>query len=109
MDMNKSEVVGNLSKDVVLETSKQGQPMLRMVILTHRYLKGGKETTEPIKALCFGPLAKYHGELGYLVKGNPVAAVGHLHTYVQTNEDGSSKSEMYLIIDSLSVDKPKNN
>ena len=109
MDMNKSMVVGYLSKDIKLETSKQGQPMLRMAILTHHHLKGGNEYTESIKAACFGPLAQHHAKLGYLVKSNPITVWGHLHTYPKINQDGSKGSDMWLIIDSLSVDKPKSN
>ena len=78
--MNKTFLIGNLTKDVDLRTTQSGKSVASFTIAVNRRFKDkeGEKQTDFFSIIAWGQLGEMCGR--YLAKGRKVAVVGELQT-----------------------------
>lgn len=100
--LNRSILAGRLVADPeVRYTSNEKAVTNFKLAINHGSKKSGTETTDFIKCVAFGGLAKICGE--YLKKGRLVAVEGRLKISSYEGKDGQKKSSTEVIIDDMQM------
>ena len=98
--MNKTVLIGRLTKDPEVRYSQGEQPtaIARYTLAVDRkFKKEGEQTADFISCVAFGKLGEFAEK--YLKKGTKIALVGHIQTGSYTKEDGSKVYTTDIIVD----------
>ncbi|MBQ4031235.1 MAG: single-stranded DNA-binding protein [Bacilli bacterium] len=97
--MNKVILTGRLTKELVLEHTKQGTPLCQFTIATNRpVIRDGKRETDFITCIIWNKLAE--NLVKYQRKGNLLGIQGELR--VDTYEsDGKRKYKSYVLVEEV--------
>lgn len=97
--MNKVILTGRLTKDLVLEHTKQGTPLCQFTLATNRpVIREGKRETDFITCIIWNKLAE--NLVKYQRKGNLLGIQGELR--VDTYEaDGKRKYKSYVLVEEV--------
>ena len=85
--MNKSLLIGRLTRDVHYSQSDSGTSVARFTLAIDRYKKGGDKKTNFVPVVAFGKTAENVNR--YLSKGSPVGIEGHIETGSYEKNDGT--------------------
>ena len=104
--MNKTILIGNLTKDVDLRTTTSGKTVASFSIAVNRRFKGqdGEKQTDFFSIIAWGQLGEMCGR--YLAKGRKVAVVGELQTR-SYEKDGVKRYITEIIADEVEFLTPK--
>lgn len=86
--MNKSLLIGRLTRDVHYSQSDGGTSVARFTLAIDRYKKGGEKKTNFVPVVAFGKTAENVNK--YLSKGSPVGVEGHIETGSYEKKDGTT-------------------
>lgn len=97
--MNRAMLTGRLTKDPVLEHTKQGTPLCQFTLATNRpVIRDGKRETDFITCIIWNKLAE--NLVKYQRKGNLLGIQGELR--VDTYEsDGKRKYKSYVLVEEV--------
>lgn len=97
--MNKVLLTGRLTKDPVLEHTKQGTPLCQFTLATNRpVIRDGKRETDFITCIIWNKSAE--NLVKYQRKGNLIGITGELR--VDTYEaNGEKKYKSYVLVDNV--------
>lgn len=104
--MNKTFLIGNLTKDVDIRTTQSGKTVASFSIAVNRRFKGqdGEKQTDFFTIIAWGQLGEMCGR--YLAKGRKVAVVGELQTR-SYEKDGAKRYITEIIADEVEFLSPK--
>jgi single-strand DNA-binding protein len=101
---NRVYLEGNITRDTTTVPTR-GMPMAFVHIAADRRWDSddgsSRSSTLFSSVVCFGPLAEYAARTG--VKGRPVAVEGSLRTRERENPDGTKRTELEIVADTLNV------
>ena len=105
--MNKTFLIGNLTKDVDLRTTTSGKTVASFTIAVNRRFKGqdGEKQTDFFSIIAWGQLGEMCGR--YLAKGRKVAVVGELQTRSYDAKDGTKRYVTEIVADEVEFLSPK--
>ncbi|MCT4617645.1 MAG: single-stranded DNA-binding protein [Candidatus Gracilibacteria bacterium] len=93
MDLNKAQIIGNITRDIELKETPNGMKVTNFGVATNRNWTDGngmrQEQTEFHNVVLWGKLAEIAGE--YLSKGQKVYIEGRLQTRSWEGQDGSKR------------------
>ena len=97
--MNRAMLTGRLTKDPVLEHTKQGTPLCQFTLATNRpVIRDGKRETDFITCIIWNKLAE--NLVKFQRKGNLLGIQGELR--VDTYEaDGKRRYKSYVLVDEV--------
>ena len=104
--MNKTFLIGNLTKDVDLRTTQSGKSVASFTIAVNRRFKDkeGEKQTDFFSIIAWGQLGEMCGK--YLAKGRKVAVVGELPTR-SYEKDGVKRYITEIIADEVEFLSPR--
>lgn len=104
--MNKTFLIGNLTKDVDLRTTQSGKTVASFTIAVNRRFKDkeGEKQTDFFSIIAWGQLGEMCGR--YLAKGRKVAVVGELQTR-SYEKDGAKRYITEIIADEVEFLSPR--
>ena len=99
--MNKTILIGNLTKDPEVKTTTSGVSVAGMTLAVNRRYKGadGKQVTDFIPVIAWRKLADLCGQ--YLSKGKKVCIVGEIQTRNYLADDGSKRYVTEVVADEI--------
>lgn len=107
--LNKATLIGNLTRDVELKETKNGQSVCSFAVATNRSWKSSEgEKQEDVQfhnIVAWGKLAEICGQ--YLSKGKKVYVEGRLQTRDWEGEDGNKRYTTEIVIDNMIMLSPK--
>lgn len=105
--MNKTFLIGNLTKDVDLRTTTSGKTVASFTIAVNRRFKDkeGEKQTDFFNIIAWGQLGEMCGR--YLAKGRKVAVVGELQTRSYDAKDGTKRYVTEIVADEVEFLSPK--
>ena len=105
--MNKSTLIGNLTKDPELRTTQSGIANCSFTIAVTRKFKGsnGEKQTDFIPIVTWRKTAELCGK--YLSKGKKVAIVGEIQTRNYEAKDGTKRYVTEVVADEVEFLTPK--
>lgn len=96
--MNKIELIGRLTKDVEVKTTKSKVSVATFTLAVDRkYSKEGEQKTDFIDCVAFGKLVDILTK--YTKKGQKIAVVGSLNINQYKDKEGKTKSAPVVVID----------
>ena len=104
--MNKTFLIGNLTKDVDLRTTTSGKTVASFSIAVNRRFKGqdGEKQTDFFTIIAWGQLGEMCSK--YLAKGRKVAVVGELQTR-SYEKDGVKRYVTEIVADEVEFLSPR--
>lgn len=103
--LNKAQVIGNLTRDPELKTTKSGQSVTTVGVATNRRWKDSTgnyhEDVEFHNIVCWGRLAEIVGE--YLKKGSKVYFEGRLQTRTWEDDAGIKHFRTEIVADEMII------
>lgn len=103
MDLNKTMIIGRLTRDPEVRTTPQGQNVCTIGVATNRVWTDSegnkKESVEFHNVVAWGKLAEIIGQ--YLVKGRRIYIEGRLQTRDWQTQDGSKRSRTEIIAENM--------
>lgn len=104
MNLNKAEIIGNLTRDPQVKTLASGTPLASFSVATNRIWKDYKtkkqrESTEYHNVIAWGKLAEIIGK--YLKKGAKVYIDGRLQTRSWEDKDKNKRQKTEIVADNL--------
>lgn len=105
--MNKTFLIGNLTKDVDLRTTQSGKSVASFTIAVNRRFKDkdGEKQTDFFSIIAWGQLGEMCGR--YLAKGRKVAVVGELQTRSYEDKSGVKRYVTEIVADEVEFLSPK--
>lgn len=98
--MNKCILTGRITKDPVLEHTKNGTPICQFNIATNRpVIRDGKREVDFITCIIWNKSAE--NLVKYQRKGNLVAVLGELRVDTFTGKDGEKKYKSYVLVNEV--------
>lgn len=97
--MNKAELLGRATKDVILYQTSDGQSYCRFSIAVNRYVKNGENKTDFIDILVWSKMAENCAR--YLKKGSQVAVVGSIQTGNYTDKNGVKHQTFNVVAENV--------
>ena len=99
MDLNKAQVIGNVTQDIELKQTPNGQNVTSFSIATNRNWTDAsgtrQEQTEFHNVVLWGKLAEIAGE--YVTKGQKLYLEGRLQTRNWEAQDGSKRYRTEIV------------
>ncbi|MBU1149077.1 single-stranded DNA-binding protein [Patescibacteria group bacterium] len=104
MNLNKAEIIGNLTRDPQIKTLPSGTPLASFSVATNRIWKDYKtkkqnESTEYHNVIAWGKLAEIIGK--YLKKGGKVYVDGRLQTRSWEDKEKIKRQKTEIVADNL--------
>lgn len=96
---NKVILVGNLTRDVDLKSTKSGKAVANFVIATNRKYGEDKQETFFGEVTIWGRMAEVANE--YLSKGSKALIEGRLVTEQWTDNDGAKRSKTRIVAENI--------
>ena len=105
--MNKSFLIGNLTKDPELRSTQGGKAVASFTIAVSRRFKNqaGESVTDFFPVTAWGQLAEVCGR--YLAKGKKVAVVGELQTRSYEDKQGVKRYVTEIVADEVEFLSPR--
>ena len=92
--MNKTMLLGRVTKDIELKFGKDGMAIAKFSVAVNRMKKG---ETDFINCIAFGKTAETIAN--YIKKGSQIGIEGHIQTGSYTNKDGHKVYTTDVIVD----------
>ena len=108
--MNKTILIGRLTKDPDIRYSQGDKPMAIARInlaVDRKFKQEGQPTADFINCIAFGKTAEVVEK--YVTKGTKIAVVGRIQTGSYTNKDGQKVYTTDVVIDELEFCESKSN
>lgn len=104
--MNSVQLVGNLTREVEMQTTTNGLNVARFTIAVNRETKRGAEKqADFIRITAWRQLAELSAK--YLAKGSKVGVVGRIQTSSYTVQDGQKHYTTDVVADKIEFLSPK--
>lgn len=98
--MNKCILTGRITKDPVLEHTKNGTPICQFNIATNRpVIRDGKREVDFITCIIWNKSAE--NLVKYQRKGNLVAVLGELRVDTYKDKNGENKYKSYVLVNEV--------
>lgn len=98
--MNKAIITGRITKDPVLEHTKNGTPICQFNIATNRpVIRNGKREVDFITCIIWNKSAE--NLVKYQRKGNLVAVLGELRVDTYKDKNGENKYKSYVLVNEV--------
>lgn len=98
--MNKCILTGRITKDPVLEHTKNGTPICQFNIATNRpVIRDGKREVDFITCIIWNKSAE--NLVKYQRKGNLIAVLGELRVDTYKDKNGESKYKSYVLVNEV--------
>ena len=98
--MNKSILIGRITKDVELRQTPNSTPVATFTIaVNRRFAKEGQQTADFINCVAWKQQAEFIAK--HFGKGRMIGIVGHLQTRSWDGQDGSKHFATELIVDEV--------
>lgn len=99
--MNKTILIGNLTRNPELFTTKDGNPVCKATIAVQRDFTNadGEREADFFNVVVFGNKADYMAK--YIVKGNKIAVCGRLQNRSYEDRDGNKRTVTEVIAEEL--------
>ena len=105
MNLNKAQIIGNLTRDVELRTTPNGQQVATFGVATSQSWKDAngqkQERTEFHNIVAWGKLADICKQ--YLAKGRKVYVEGRIQTREWQAQDGTKKNRTEIVADNMII------
>jgi single-strand DNA-binding protein len=98
MDINKVILIGRLTKDPEIQTSKSGTSFSRFSIAVNGFKK---DEVSFINCISFGKTAEIIS--GYALKGHRIAIEGELKQNTWTDKDGNKRNDISVNVSSCQL------
>lgn len=96
--MNKSILIGRLTRDPEVKNTANGTSVARYSLaVERRYKKDDEQTADFINCVCFGNTAEFAGK--YLSKGMKIALSGRIQTGSYTKDDGQKVYTFDVVVE----------
>lgn len=107
--MNKAIITGRLTKDPVLEHTKNGTPICQFNIATNRPVtRDGEKVADFISCRVWNKSAE--NLVKYQTKGNLIAVIGRMQVDIYKDKDGNTRYSNYLLVEELEyLERKKDN
>lgn len=103
MDLNRAQIIGNLTRDPELRTTQSGQSVVSFGVATNRRYTGKdgqqQEQTEFHNVVAWAKLAEIISQ--YLGKGRKVFIEGRLQTREWQGQDGNTRRTTEIVADNM--------
>ena len=106
--MNKLFIIGNLTRDPELRSTRDGTPVCTFTVAVSRRQKSaeaGKPDADFFRVTAWRALGESCGK--YLAKGRKVAVTGSVSVNTYTAQDGSTRASMEVVADDVEFLSPK--
>lgn len=106
--MNKSFIIGNLTRDPELRSTRDGTPVCSFTVAVNRRNKGaqaGQPEADYFRVTAWRGLGEICGR--YLSKGKKVSVVGAVSVSTYTANDGTFRAQLELTADDVEFLTPK--
>lgn len=104
--MNKSVLIGRLTKDPELRYSTSGQAVTRFTLAVDRsFKKEGQQEADFINCVAFAKRAE--AIANFVKKGHLFAIIGHIQTGSYDAQDGTKRYTTDVIVDEMQFLQPK--
>lgn len=107
--LNRAEIIGNITRDPELKTTKGGQSVTTVGVATNRTWKDSSGTkhdeAEYHNVVCWGKLAEIVGQ--YLKRGSKVFFSGRLQTRNWEDESGTKHYRTEIVAEDMLMLSPK--
>lgn len=106
--MNKLFIIGNLTKDPEMRSTRDGIPVCTFTVAVNRRQRGaeaGQQTADFFRITVWRQLAEICSK--YLAKGRKVSIVGSISVSTFTGNDGTTKATMEVTADDVEFLTPK--
>lgn len=104
--MNKTVLIGRLTKDPELKYSTSGQAITRFTLATDRsYKKEGQQEADFINCVAFAKRAE--AIANFVKKGHLFGIIGHIQTGSYDAQDGTKRYTTDVIVDEMQFLQPK--
>ena len=106
--MNKLFIVGNLTRDPELRSTRDGTPVCSFTVAVNRRQKNaeaGKPDADFFRVTAWRALGESCGK--YLAKGRKVGVTGSVSVNTYTAQDGSTRASMEVVADDVEFLSPK--
>ena len=104
MNLNKTFLIGNLTRDPEMRTLPSGQPVASFGLATNRvWSKNGKRESQAEfhNIVAFGRLAEIASQ--YLTRGKMVLIEGRIQTRTWQSKDGTKKNRTEIVAERLQL------
>lgn len=109
MDINKTIIIGNLTRDPEFKTTQTGKQMTRFSIASNRNFKNAsgekQQETTFVNIVSWGKQAEICSK--FLSKGSKVAVVGRIATREYQADDGQKKKVFEIVAEDVQFLTPK--
>jgi single-strand DNA-binding protein len=106
--MNKLFIIGNLTRDPELRSTRDGTPVCTFTVAVSRRQKSaeaGKPDADFFRVTAWRALGESCGK--YLQKGRKVGVTGSVSVNTYTAQDGSTRASMEVVADDVEFLSPK--
>ena len=106
--MNKLIIIGNLTRDPELRSTRDGTPVCTFTVAVSRRQKSaeaGKPDADFFRVTAWRALGESCGK--YLQKGRKVGVTGSVSVNTYTTQDGSFRASMEVVADDVEFLSPK--
>lgn len=106
--MQKLFIIGNLTRDPELRSTRDGTPVCSFTVAVNRRQKSaeaGKPDADFFRVTAWRALGESCGK--YLAKGRKVAVTGSVSVNTYTAQDGSFRASMEVVADDVEFLSPK--
>lgn len=106
--MNVVHLIGRLTRDPEVNSSKSGQVYARFTLAVDRRVKKGQEKEADFpRCVAFGRTAEVIGD--YAHKGTKLAIEGRMQTDSWTDKDGNKRSSVQVIVNAMEFCEKRQN
>lgn len=95
--MNKTILIGRLTKDPEIRATENTTIAMYSLAVDRKFKRDGEPTADFITCKAFGRCGEFAEK--YLHKGTKIAVVGHIQTGSYTNKDGNKVYTTDVIVD----------
>jgi single-strand DNA-binding protein len=99
MSFQELTLLGNLSRDPELVTTKGGTVLCRFSV-PHNYKRGEDENVTWFNCVAFGKSAEFVNQ--YFKKGKPILVKGRVELHTWEANDGGQKTDLQVVVDRVS-------
>lgn len=103
--MNKTVIIGNLTRNPELRTTQDGTMVCNFTVAVNRRARGGQQEADFFRVTAWRALGENCAK--YLAKGRKVAVIGPVSARAYTGNDGQTRATLELTADEVEFLTPR--